>query len=540
MDRPDLIQPLPQGTPTSTAYPGKAERAIPADLLREASKRLAIMSLMAAVLWVLGTVLWHIAWQAFHPGRGWPGLRAPDAICAVSAASSLGMYFYMRKRDRSPEFLLRVGLVYMVLTCLAIALVMHVGLPTSEPLTPLISWIGVVLLMFAAIVPVAPRDMALASFVGAATGPLAMMVTRVHGLSPLDGLKTGMLMHYSDFLLAGAAVVISRVVTRLGQQVSKAREMGSYQLGDLIKRGGMGEVYKATHRMLARPAAIKLIRAEMIGSENEESEVAVKRFRREAEAAANLRSSHTVELFDFGLTEDNTLYFVMELLDGMDLETLVREHGPLPARRVIHILRQACESLEEAHAQGLVHRDIKPANLHLGKVGVRHDFVKVLDFGLVKSVHKEDSQVSLATAVGRTPGTPSYMAPEMALGEGVDARSDIYALGCVAYFLLTGKLVFDAETTFQMIAKHMRNQPVPPSLRGNVEIVAPLEELVLRCLSKRPEDRPQSANELSESLAGIGLPEWTQAEARAWWTENQPDAAAVVPSVNTGAELARI
>jgi serine/threonine-protein kinase len=464
----------------------------------------------------------------------------PDAIVAVSAASSLGMYIYMRKRDRAPEFLLRIGLIYMVLMCLAIALVMHVGLPSGESLQPMISWIGVVLLMFAAIVPVAPREMMIASFIGASTGPLAMVATRVHGLPPLTALKTGILMHYSDFLLAGVAIIISRVVTRLGQQVSKAREMGSYQLGDLIRRGGMGEVYKATHRMLARPAAIKLIRSEMISSESEEAEVAVKRFHREAEAAANLRSPHTVELFDFGVTEDKTLYFVMELLDGMDLETLVREHGPLPAARVIYILKQACESLEEAHTQGLVHRDIKPANLHLGKVGVSYDFVKVLDFGLVKSVHKEDSQVSLATAVGRTPGTPSYMAPEMALGEGVDARSDIYALGCVAYFLLTGKLVFDAETTFQMIAKHMRNQPVPPSLRGNVEIVPPLEDLVLRCLSKHPEERPQSAADLSDSLAAIRIPEWTQADARAWWSNHQPVAPALVPSVNSGAGITSI
>src|SRR4029078_9128135 len=215
---------------------------------------------------------------------------------------------------------------------------------------------------------------------------------------------------------------VSKVVTRLGRQVSKAREMGSYQLGDLIKRGGMGEIYKATHRMLARPAAIKLIRPEMLGNDSGESaELAIRRVHREAEAAANLRSPHTVELFDFGVTEDQTLYFVMELLEGMDLETMVKNHGPLPAARVIHILRQACESLAEAHERGLVHRDIKPANIHVGHVGIRDDYVKVLDFGLVKSV-ATSSEVSLGTAVGRTPGTPAYMAPEMALGETVDGR----------------------------------------------------------------------------------------------------------------------
>src|SRR5207249_11916746 len=157
----------------------------------------------------------------------------------------------------------------------------------------------------------------------------------------------------------------------------------------------------------------------------------------EAEAAANLRSPHTVELYDFGVTEDDTLYFVMELLDGMDLESLVRKHGPVPPNRAIHIVRQVCESLEEAHAQGLVHRDIKPANIHVGRLGLTHDFVKVLDFGLVKSAEGPIDELSLATAAGATPGTPAYMAPELVLGETVDGRADLYALGCVAYFLLT-------------------------------------------------------------------------------------------------------
>ena len=481
------------------------------------------MALLAAIMWVAGTVLWHLTWPSFHPGQPWPGLNWPDAVAAAASASSLAVYFYIRKSQRRPEFFLNLALGYMILTCFAVGLVMHWGLPISERLTPSVSWAGVVLLMFAAIAPNEPRRMLIAALIAASMNPLTMIITHVHGLTTAEAIRTGVLMHYPDFMLAGVAAVISRVVTRLGHQVGKAREMGSYQLGELIRRGGMGEVYKATHRMLARPAAIKLIRAEMLSAQDgEAADVAVKRFHREAEAAANLRSPHTVELFDFGITEDQTLYFVMELLDGMDLETLVREHGPIPARRVIHILHQACESLEEAHSQGLVHRDIKPANIHLGKLGVRHDFVKVLDFGLVKSVVKEETDISLATAVGRTPGTPSYMAPEMVLGEGVDARADIYALGCVAYFLLTGKLVFDAETTFQMIAKHLRNIPVPPSLRGNVEVPQPLENLIMKCLAKNPDDRPPSARAFSESLASLKVREWTQAEAEAWWKTTWP------------------
>jgi serine/threonine-protein kinase len=210
----------------------------------------------------------------------------------------------------------------------------------------------------------------------------------------------------------------------------------------------------------------------------------------------------------------------MELLQGMDLETMVKNHGPQPPARVIHFLRQACESLEEAHARGLVHRDIKPANIHVGHVGIHDDFVKILDFGLVKSV-ATSSEISLGTAVGRTPGTPAYMAPEMALGETVDGRADLYALGCVAYYLLTGKLVYDAENTFQMVAKHLHHQPVPPSERGGVEIPAELERLVLACLAKDPAARPATARDLAQALGRVETSPWTEEQAKAWWDTQQ-------------------
>jgi serine/threonine-protein kinase len=226
---------------------------------------------------------------------------------------------------------------------------------------------------------------------------------------------------------------------------------------------------------------------------------AVARFRREAEAAARLRSPHTVELYDFGVTEEGTLYLVMELLEGRNLEHLVREHGPLEPARVIHILRQVCESLEEAHSLGLVHRDIKPANIHLGRVGLREDFVKVLDFGLVRSFTGPGDE-SLTGAAGMTPGTPAYMAPEMANERPVDGRADLYSLGCVAYYLLTGRLVFQSDTPLQTILKHLQQPPEPPSRGTDRPIPSGLDELVLACLAKRPEDRPTSAAELSRQL----------------------------------------
>jgi serine/threonine-protein kinase len=408
----------------------------------------------------------------------------------------------------------------MVFTAFALAFMFHLGgVPQGETPLPEISWVGAVVLMFAAIVPSTPKKMLIAGFVAASMNPILMLVSRAQGIWNFGPWTRVLLMHYPDYILVGAAVVITHVVTKLGQQVTKAREMGSYQLGELLGRGGMGEVYKATHRMLARPAAIKLIRTETLGAvDDEAAKLAITRFRREAEAAANLRSQHTVELYDFGVTDDGTLYLVMEFLDGMDLETLVRKTGPLSAGRVIHILRQVCDSLEEAHALGLVHRDIKPANIHLGQVGLRHDFVKVLDFGLVKEVSSVSVETSLATIPGQMAlGTPAYMAPEMALGEPVDGRADIYALGCVAYYLITGQLVFEAEKAFQMIAKHLQASPIPPSQRIDRPVSPELERLILRCLSKEAKDRPQSAAHLVQALDWIPTDAWGEEEAKLWW-----------------------
>jgi serine/threonine-protein kinase len=483
------------------------------------------MSLLAAVMWTVASLLWHL--RAGSSGSGqlhFSPFKSSDVIAVVGIVASLAMYVYARRTKRDPKFILDLGVAYMVVISLAIGLITHWFVTPNAPtmdIEPTISWIGVVVLMFAAVIPTSTRKTVLAGLLAVSMNMVGMLVSKARGMWDFGPSINVLLMHYPDVLLVGAAVVIARVVSRLGQQVGKAREMGSYQLGELLRKGGMGEIYRATHRMLARPAAIKLIRPEMLGGQSgEDSQIAIKRFHREAEAAANLRSPHTVELFDFGVTDDQTLYFVMELLQGMDLETMVKNHGPQPPARVIHFLRQACESLEEAHARGLVHRDIKPANIHVGHVGIHDDFVKILDFGLVKSV-ATSSEISLGTAVGRTPGTPAYMAPEMALGETVDGRADLYALGCVAYYLLTGKLVYDAENTFQMVAKHLHHQPVPPSERGGVEIPAELERLVLACLAKDPAARPATARDLAQALGRVETSPWTEEQAKAWWHTQQ-------------------
>jgi serine/threonine-protein kinase len=527
MSKPRLIGPFPRPATPATSSGGPSRR-LPDDVLRQVSHRLEVMSLIAAALWLLGPLLGHAARAGLSgdPTAWEPGF--PDTVAAGSILASLGMYVYLHRGEHDPRRVMDLGLVYLVVTAFALGVMMHAGpLAAGDRVTrqPVITWVGPVILMFAAIVPAPTWKLLLAGFLAASMDPLGMVVAQAAGHYDYGAWPNTLLMHFPNYLLLGVAVVISRVVTRLGLQVARERELGSYRLGELLGRGGMGEVYLATHRMLARPAAIKLIRPETLGADPETAELAARRFRREAEAAASLRSPHTVELYDFGVTEDQTLYFVMELLEGLDLETLVQRHWPLPASRTIHLLRQVCESLEEAHARGLVHRDIKPANIHVGRVGLRDDFVKVLDFGLVKSVAGV-SDDSLATAAGLTPGTPAYMAPETTRGDPVSGRADVYAVGCVAYFLLAGRLVFEADNAYQMIARHLSAEPVPPSVRGNIALPPGLDGLVLACLAKDPAERPD-AGALARALAEIPAEPWTEEDAAAWW---RATAAPLVPA----------
>jgi serine/threonine-protein kinase len=252
----------------------------------------------------------------------------------------------------------------------------------------------------------------------------------------------------------------------------------------------------------------------------------LRRFEREARATAALSSPHTIQVFDFGMTNDGHFYYVMELLSGRDLESLVREFGPLPADRAMFLLRQICHSLADAHARGLVHRDIKPANIYTCRMGLEFDFIKVLDFGLVKIKSREFSQdTTMTTVENRTTGTPAYMAPEVILGDvDVDRRADVYALGCVMYYLLTGQLVFEADTPMKMLMQHVQATPVPPSQRTELVIPEEVDELVLACLEKDPNRRPQHAQDLFRIACGCGsCNSWTRDASRLWWEQHLPD-----------------
>jgi eukaryotic-like serine/threonine-protein kinase len=318
------------------------------------------------------------------------------------------------------------------------------------------------------------------------------------------------------------STLASRVIYGLRKSASDAAKLGQYTLEKKLGEGGMGVVWHGRHRLLARPAAIKVIPLQGLAGHGDAS-VLVRRFEREARATAALTSPHTVQLYDFGQADDGSLYYAMELLRGTDLESLVHRFGPVPPERAIHIIRQICQSLIEAHDNGLVHRDIKPANIFLSRLGTEVDFVKVLDFGLV---HLRDNHAGVKlTADGSISGTPAYIAPEVALGEGsYDHRADIYALGCVAYWLLSGKLVFDGETPMKMLMQHVSTPAPRLSTRTEIPIPAELEALVMQCLEKDPARRPGSAAEIVERLSKIAVAHpWTPERAATWWRVHLPE-----------------
>ncbi|MCG8418702.1 MAG: serine/threonine protein kinase, partial [Proteobacteria bacterium] len=326
------------------------------------------------------------------------------------------------------------------------------------------------------------------------------------------------------------AVFAARVLYGVSVEVARARQLGSYRLEGKIGMGGMGEVWRARHRWLVRPAAIKLVRPEL--AKDEDYARIMRRFEREAQLTATLNSPHTIQLYDFGVTEDGDCYYVMELLDGVDLKTLVDKYGAVAAERAVYILQQVCDSLADAHHSDMIHRDIKPSNVFLCRKGLRHDYVKVLDFGMATLMPRGPVDNARTTMDGMV-GTPAFMAPEIATGggENTDHRVDIYALGCVAYWLLTGRVVFECKTAMATIAAHASQEPLRPSEVSEVDIGSDLEAVVMACLEKNPDDRPQDAKELSHRLGSLDLATpWTPARAERWWrnhcgSDNRADGA---------------
>jgi serine/threonine-protein kinase len=322
-------------------------------------------------------------------------------------------------------------------------------------------------------------------------------------------------------LAVSVATLTTRVIYGLTQRVRTATQLGQYTLEEKIGEGGMGVVYRARHALLRRPTAVKLLQPGAAGERN------IQRFEREVQLTSALTHPNTIAIYDYGRTPDGVFYYAMEYLEGITLEDLIAHDGPQPPGRVVHLLKQVCGALQEAHRVGLIHRDVKPANVVLCVRGGVADYVKVLDFGLVKELAVGAPQVSAAQAIV---GTPMYLPPEAITDPGrVDARADLYAVGAVGYELLTGSPVFDGATVVEVCANILREAPVPPSARRGQPVPRALEDLLLACLEKEPGRRPASAGEVLRALELQGEAEtWSAADAERWWKERAPKVLAAV------------
>lgn len=523
MTMPKLLE-TEIGNPSALQRWGNRDRGLPEDLLAEAAQRLRIACLVGATGYAIGIFLLHVVTPRMLPSGAMGLLPRWQLVYTVVGAINISLYlgfvWYTRRTTRGPKFLLDVGLGLYLFAALSNGLVDYALIPWSA-----VSYMPTLILLWPAIVPTSPRKTLGTALLAASMDPVGALIWNAAG-AEVPRMGRVFSQAIPNFMAVGLAVVISHVITRLGRKVRDAREMGSYVLETLIGRGGMGEVWRARHRFLVRPAAIKLIQAKVLGAGTmENAAVVVERFRREARAAANLRSPHTIQLYDFGIASDGTFYYVMELLDGLNLETLVSQHGPMPPARVIRLLRQTCESLGEAHDRGLVHRDIKPANIQVCRIGRDFDFAKVLDFGLVKGQTVAETPELGLTAPNTVTGTPAYLSPETGLGEPVDHRTDLYSLGCVAFWMLTGRQVFSAHSAMQMIIQHIQTPPEPPSRQSGFPVSRELDQIVLACLAKRPSDRPASAWELADRLGQCEVQSpWTPEDARQWWERrDNPD-----------------
>ncbi|HEU5059883.1 MAG TPA: serine/threonine-protein kinase [Kofleriaceae bacterium] len=499
---------------------------LPSDLIAEAGRRLSVAMMVVAAVDFVYVILYLTLWREYTDIVG-------QVVGGGALFLSIGMAYMLRTCPRTQREIVVAGTIYEVLITFGFSLVEYWQLTSVDRVFNLISWTCLLIAFWPVLVPGRTRHIACGSFAAAAVNTLAFVIAfPVRGL-PMPDLDVTLSLILPVYIAASLSLIPARVVSKLGRAVTQARELGSYRLVERLGQGGMGEVWRADHRLLARPAAIKLIKLDP-DTDPESRARLVERFEREAQATAALESPHTVELYDFGVASDGTFYYVMELLRGIDLETLIHQFGPQPPDRVAHVLLQACESLADAHRNGLIHRDIKPANILLTSRSATVDYVKVVDFGLVKIAQQQPDDVKLSRA-GEMHGTPAYMSPEEATGDSeVEERSDLYSLGCVAYYLLTGKLVFDEPSSIKMALAHASREPIAPSRVARQNIPAGLERLVLACLEKKPADRPAAAAAVAREIAESGLASsWTPERALAWWRDNLPEKlAATVPRVS--------
>ncbi|MDH4044131.1 MAG: serine/threonine protein kinase [Gemmatimonadota bacterium] len=504
--------------------------SLPLDLLEDAARRLRALCIVITVVVGLNLIADRTFRAAFLPAR----VEFGEDLVVLSAT---GLVFWLTYK-LSPRRIIDVGLAYAVLLAAVFA---ASTVPFNWFVDPEVGYVwspnAVWVLVFPVMVPGTMGRTLLAAVLAAAAEPIAAVyfAWSVDAWT-LPSLGKAASRLWPNILAVVVALGITRAIHRLGEKIQAARAVGNYHLVRQLGEGGMGQVWEATHRLLARRAAVKLISPDALGAKAANTEKLFRRFEREAQATAQLHSPHTIGVYDFGVARDGTFYYVMELLDGLDLHTLVTENGTQPPERVAHILIQACHSLAEAHERGLIHRDIKPANIFLCRYGLETDFVKVLDFGLVKPREQDDKPSSgpKLTQQQMVTGTPGFIAPEAVMSEApLDGRADLYALGCVAYWLLTAREVFQHNSLMAMLMSHANQAPTPPSV--HVPGIPPdLEAVVLALLEKDPAARPQTAGDLAQRLTGLGLAtEWTEAKRMAWWQLRSAPSGTTMPAAST-------
>ena len=494
--------------------PAKAGRvALSLELVEKGARRLTWLAAVFVVISITLYIFQRLMQPQIGPIVGDPITRLVWLMAILIAAGLVALQQYNVVTSRT---LLRFGIVFEIAVAFSIAMV-----ETSRPFDPSlpllgVSAVGLWVVVAAAVIPSPPGVRLALALAGVTTWPVAYGINTGRFGFTTESWRHASIWPAMNYMLAAGAYAVGRLTYGTVRAPENAPNLGSYTLMSQIGEGAMGEVWRARHKLLARPAAIKLIKLD-----ESRQELFAHRFHREANTIAALTSPHTVYLYDFGTTEDGRLYYVMELLDGISLQTLINTFGPQPASRVVAILKQMCRSLEEAHQAQIIHRDLKPSNVMICQVAQVRDFVKVLDFGLAKPFGA--GAASNLTMEGVTLGTPEFMAPEVGRGSPtLDARADLYALGCVAYVLLTGALVFTDSSPVGVALKHIRSAPVPPSKRTDKFIPPDLERVILACLEKDPSARPQSARAVERSLAACNVAPWREEDADVWWQQHLP------------------
>lgn len=455
----------------------------------------------------------------------------PASLIVVGTALAAAVTWLGCRRGRLPDaVLLLVDGAFILVVTLLNAFMVFASFPGEAPglsyaRTLLLVTFGLV--FRAIVVPSTARRTLLLGLVAACFPVATTTVWHVRTGGPIAGYVQAI---WTMLWCLGAVVIAtlaSRSIFGLRQQVREAWQLGQYTLLEKIGEGGMGTVYRASHAMLRRPTAVKLLPPGQSGSER------LQRFEREVQLTSRLTHPNTIAIFDYGRTPDGVFYYAMEYLEGLNLEDLARHDGPQPAGRVVHVLRQVAGSLAEAHEVGLIHRDVKPANVILvAQRGGASDVAKVVDFGLVKDL----DQATDLSREDRIAGTPLYLAPEAITTPGrVGARSDLYSLGCVGYYLLTGRPVFEGRNVVEVCGHHLHSRPVPPAERLGQPLPEGLQALLLSCLEKEPSRRPSFAGEFLETLDALrDVPPWTNEQARGWWTTRGPSITARVRATARG------